>query len=365
MPDKLSASRPLFERYPALQTKLPFIALGTLPTPVSRAAKLGIELKLPTLWVKHDDRTGEVYGGNKIRKLEFLLADALQRGCSTVLTFGGMGSNHALATAINCQRLGLQCVVVLTPEPPTDAVRRTLRYHQQLGTRLELAANYADVRAIAEHVIAELGAQHVCEIPFGGSSWLGTIGFVNAAFELDAQIRAGDLPRPERIYVGYGTTSTAAGLALGFALAGTPIEIEAIQVTPDSMQPAKRCMELYKQASMELHQLDSSVAIPDPDNYAVHVRRDQLGEGYAIPTAAAREAAELMQLETMPASLTYTAKAMAALIADARDGLLQDEHVLFWNTYNSCAYPELPVDDSWRKLPLGFHPAFRVNTTSS
>ena len=75
--------------------------------------------------------------------------------------------------------------------------------------------------------------------------------------------------------------------------------------------------------------------------------------------------AKSLTVQINGATETYTAKAMAALIADARDGLLQDEHVLFWNTYNSCAYPELPVDDSWRKLPLGFHPAFRVNTTSS
>jgi D-cysteine desulfhydrase len=256
------------------------------------------------------------------------------------------------------RRLGLQCVAVLTPEPATDAVRRTLRYHQQLGTRLELATHYADVRATADRVIEELGSSRVYEIPFGGSSWLGAIGFVNAAFELEAQIRAEELPRPDRIYVGCGTTSTTAGLALGFALAGAPIKIEGVQVTPDSVQPVRRCVELFNQASTELQRLDSSVTVPNPDAYAVNVRRDQLGEGYAIPTAAAREAAGLMQLEGMPASLTYTAKAMAALIADARAGLLRDKNVLFWNTYNSRAYPELPDDDSWRNLPAGFHRVF-------
>jgi 1-aminocyclopropane-1-carboxylate deaminase/D-cysteine desulfhydrase-like pyridoxal-dependent ACC family enzyme len=351
-------ARPLFERYPTLRTKLSCIALGTLPTPVNRMARLGAELHLPSLWQKHDDLTGAIYGGNKIRKLEFLLADALQRGCSTVLTFGGLGSNHALATSINCRWLGLQCVAVLTPEPPTDAVRRTLRYHQQLGTRLELAETYADVRATAERVIAELGTQQVCEIQFGGSSWLGAIGFVNAAFELEAQIRAGELPRPDRIYVGCGTTSTTAGLALGFALAGAPIKIEGVQVTPDSVQPVRRCMDLFKQTGVELHRLDHSITSPDSDAYAVKVRRDQLGEGYAIPTPAAREAAALMQLEGMPASLTYTAKAMAALIADARAGLLRNKNVLFWNTYNSRPYPNLPDDESWRELPAGFHSVF-------
>ncbi|GAG08413.1 unnamed protein product, partial [marine sediment metagenome] len=89
--------------------------------------QLGARLSIEELWVKCDDISAPDYGGNKIRKLEFLLADARQRGCTTVLTFGGLGSNHALATALNCNRLGLNCIAVLTPEPATEAVRRTLR----------------------------------------------------------------------------------------------------------------------------------------------------------------------------------------------------------------------------------------------
>jgi D-cysteine desulfhydrase len=198
----------------------------------------------------------------------------------------------------------------------------------------------------------------VYEIQFGGSTWLGATGFVNAAFELEAQIRSGELPRPDVIYVGCGTTSTTAGLALGFALARAPIPIEAVQVTPDAIQPVRRCNELYDEAGAELHKLDHGIAAPGTAAYTVNVRRDQLGGGYAMPTAAAGEAAELMQLEALPASLTYTAKTMAALIADARAGLLRDKKVLFWNTYNSRAYPRLPDDESWRQLPEGFHRIF-------
>jgi D-cysteine desulfhydrase len=237
-------------------------------------------------------------------------------------------------------------------------VRRTLRFHQLLGTQLEIAEHYAGVRAAADRVIAETGTERVYEIPFGGSSWVGATGFVNAALELEAQIRADQLPHPDHVYVACGTAGTAAGLALGFALAGVRTTIEAVQVTPDSVQAGLRCADLYRETGASLHQLDAYVGEPPADAYAVNFRRDQLGGGYAMPTPAAREAAEFMQLESMPSSLTYTAKAMAALVADARAGLLKDKRVLFWNTYNSRPYPVLPDDDSWRELPEAFHPVF-------
>ena len=146
--------RAMFARYPGLESRLPFIALGDLPTPVvplhTLAAAIGTRSGAAGLWCKRDDLSSAVYGGNKVRKLEFLLGDALARGCTTILTFGGLGSNHALATAINCRRLGLECIAVLTPEPATEAVRRTLRYHQKLGTHIEVATNYQDIRTLAD-----------------------------------------------------------------------------------------------------------------------------------------------------------------------------------------------------------------------
>jgi D-cysteine desulfhydrase len=359
----VSNTRPLFKRYPALQDKLPHTALGLFPTPVKPLGELAKELGIEQLWVKCDDISAEAYGGNKIRKLEFLLADALSRGCSTVLTFGGTGSNHALATSIYCRQLGLNCVVVLTPEPTTDAVRRTLRYHLRLGTRIEVATHYPDVRTTADRIIAEIGPDQVYEVPFGGSSWVGATGFVNAAFELQDQIVAGQLPPPDVVYMGCGTAGSTAGLALGFALGRAKGDsmprIEAVQVTPDSVKPAELCRELFIRTAAKLQEHGATVDAGRLEMAAVNVRHDQLGEGYAIPTAAAREAAEMMsRREHIPTSLTYTAKTLAALIADARSGSLDDKRVLFWNTYNSRAYPRLANDDSWKKLPPQLHTVF-------
>jgi len=359
MNDDPALNRPLFNRFPALLSKLPFIPLGKLPTPVKPLAALANEIGIEDLWVKCDDISASVYGGNKIRKLEFLLADAMEQGCTSVLTFGGLGSNHALATSINCKQLGLNCIAVLTPEPATAAVRQTLRYHQRLGTRLEIAHKYADARVIANKLIEKLGATNVYEVPFGGSSWVGATGFVNAGLELADQIAAQQIPEPDTIYLGCGTAGSTAGLALGLQLAGLKAKIEAIQVTPDSIQPTKLFAQLIKETGLRLRALDRSINLTRLPATTVNIRQDQLGDGYAMPTEAATEAARLMmQTEHIPASLTYTGKAMAALIADARDRQLEGKQILFWNTFNSKPYPELPEDESWRALPEGIHHLF-------
>jgi 1-aminocyclopropane-1-carboxylate deaminase/D-cysteine desulfhydrase-like pyridoxal-dependent ACC family enzyme len=358
----MSKERPLFTRYPALHETLPFLPLGDLPTPVHRITQLEEAVGIDALWVKRDDISAGDYGGNKIRKLEFLLAAAKNNNCSTVVTFGGFGSNHALATSIYCRKLKLDCVAILTPEPATDSVRRTLRYHQLLGTQIELANTYADTRVIAERVSESIGPNRCYQIPFGGSSWLGAMGFVNAGFELQAQINSGQLARPDRIYLGLGTAGSAAGLALGLILAGIPTSIQAVQVTPDSMRPDQLFRDLFETTNNELNARDHSIPLLNIGESSVDIRSDQLGAGYAMPTDAAETALELIQTNALlPASLTYTAKTMAALMADAGRGTLAEQNVLFWNTYNSQPYPKLPTDDSWRELPEEFHPIFAAD----
>jgi D-cysteine desulfhydrase len=357
----MSDERAIFNRYPSLQQSLPFLQLADLPTPIHRSSDLEEAFGVDQLWLKRDDLSAAEYGGNKIRKLEFLLAAAKQNGCSHVITFGGLGSNHALATSINCQRLGLNCIAILTPEPITDNVRQTLRYHQLLGTRLEIAHTYAETRSVADSLHTELGSERCYEIPFGGSSWLGAIGFVNAGLELAQQISAGALARPDYIYLGCGTAGSTAGLALGLMLAGIETSVQAVQVTPASMHHEKLFRGLFISANEELNVREASIPLHDYSQAGVTIRDDQLGKGYAIPTEAAETAAELLRTKArLPASLTYTAKVLAAIMADAGRGILTDKQVLFWNTYNSHAYPQLPTDDSWKQLPEAFHPVFNA-----
>ena len=344
--------RLLFQRWPALAPNLPFVLLGNFPTPLEERPELAIALGVDALTLKREDLSAADYGGNKIRKLEFLLGDAIAQNRQHIVTFGGFGSNHAIATALNSRKFGLHCTAVLTPEPITDQVRAALARHIELGTRVVVADQYGGVRAAAAAVIAEYGAEHCYEIPFGGSSWTGALGFVEGALELAEQIRTGEGRRPDVIYLACGTTGTVAGLALGLTLAGLDCRIEAVQVTPDSLQQDRLVVKLIEQAAHELQarggpHIDTAHAIA-----LVHIRNDQLGEGYAEPTAAGRDAAERWHRACeLPVSLTYTAKALAALVADAAAGQLQGREVLFWNTYNSRPYVP-PTDTDWSVLPL-------------
>ena len=127
---------PLFEQYPLLQEKLPYISLGEFPTPIQRLDQLGAKLKIGQLYIKRDDLSGKIQGGNKIRKLEFILGSALRSGAKEVITFGGAGSNHALATAIYAQQVGLKSISMLMPQPNANYVRRNLAMSHYYGAEL-------------------------------------------------------------------------------------------------------------------------------------------------------------------------------------------------------------------------------------
>ena len=129
---------PLFERYPLLRDKLPHVLLGEFPTPVQKLERLGVDLGVNHLYIKRDDLSGKVYGGNKPRKLEFLLGNALRSNVKEVMAFGGAGSNHALATAIYAQQVGLKSISMLMPQPNAQYVRRNLLMSHYCGAELHL-----------------------------------------------------------------------------------------------------------------------------------------------------------------------------------------------------------------------------------
>jgi len=328
--------RAIFRRWPELADITAFRALGIFPTAVESNIPLGQELGIASLAVKRDDLSAGDYGGNKIRKLEFLLGDVLTQQKSHVVTFGGMGSNHAIATSLNCKKLGLTCGAVLTPEPESKAVLAALERHNELGTYIEIAHDYGSIREAADRLAQKFGPEQTCEIPFGGSSPIGTLGFVNAALELKEQIDSGDADTPDVIYLACGTTGSIAGLALGLAIADINCKIEAVQVTPDSLKPQQLAERLVTGASSIISTVSNELPALEDVTVLFNIRKDQLGKGYALPTEACKDAAELFTRATgLSVSLTYTAKALAALVADARQERLRDKRVMFWNTYNS------------------------------
>jgi 1-aminocyclopropane-1-carboxylate deaminase/D-cysteine desulfhydrase-like pyridoxal-dependent ACC family enzyme len=350
---------PLADRFPGVAA-LPRVGLVHAPTPVDNVGPMQLDedLYIGGLWVKRDDLTSPLYGGNKVRKLEFLLGEALREGRRAVLTFGAYGSNHALATAVYATSLGLEPHVVLSPQAPGPFAARTLRAHAGLGTTLHLIDGW-DGRRAAVAAKRELTARDGIEpaiIPMGGTSPLGALGYVNAALELLGQaktlnlglleIQRGDFVRPDLVYVAAGTLGTAVGLAVGFAAAGARTKVVGVRVTPDEVGSDAIAEKLAADTIALLRSLDPDFPALAPDDLAFELRHDWFEPGYGVVTPETTEAVKLaaqhVKLET-----TYTGKAFAAMVDDARSGRLDPgDHVLFWDTYSSAPMPPEGADEA-------------------
>ncbi len=352
----------LFQNYPRLKDRLDHIPLADLPTPIEKLDRLGRELGLSSLYVKRDDLTSEAYGGNKVRKLEFVFGDALARGAREVLTFGYAGSNHGLATAIYARKVGLTSISMLLPQPNAHYVRRNLlmSYHAEAELHqhrtfglLKVATAYQMIR---HKVITGKFPQM---IPPGGSSPLGAIGFVNAALELKQQVDAGIVPEPDYIYVALGSMGTAVGLILG-ALAGRlKSRVIPVRVGPEAFANARGMVKLFHDTNNLLSSLDESFPKCRLSESDTGIRQSFFGKEYALFTEEGANAVKRMiDLEGIKLDGTYTGKTLAALIADSKEGRLKDKTVLFWNTYNSRDFskPIAPID--YRSLPTCFHRYF-------
>jgi D-cysteine desulfhydrase len=304
--------------------------------------------------IKCDDLTGKPYGGNKVRKLEYLLRRASDREAKRVATFGTVASNHALATSLYARSLGFECTCLLSDQTRTSNVPRVLNMHLKNGTEL---VRYGGGRATRIRTLREhLWHRHVCLIPPGGSNWIGAVGFVNAGLELAQQIASGETGTPDRIYVANGTMATAVGLALGLALAELPTEIQAVRVTEDYVaNPAAMHRLMVKTATL-LNTLDASIPLNLADRARYSFRDGFLGDGYARTNAATDRAVEVARDELgLTLEATYTGKAMTAMLFDLDQAANARQSMLFWNTYNSRPLPvstERPSDVS--RLPEGF-----------
>ena len=353
---------PLFRDYPRLEERLQRVSLATLPTPVEKLEQLGDAVGAKEVYIKRDDLSGAVYGGNKVRKLEFLLADALHAGAKEVITVGFAGSNHALATAIYARQLGLGCVSLLMPQVNAHYVRRNLLASQHYHARL---CHYKNLPYLCVGLIAQLCRGVMKQgvlpkyIPGGGSCPLGLVGYVNAAFELRDQITEGLLPEPDLIYVTLGSMGTAAGLTLGLRAAGLKTRVISVRVIEERLAPPKQLRRLMEQTASLLSALDPDFPRVTLSGVDLFVRNDFMGEGYARFTEKACKAAHLIKAEAgIILNGTYTAKAFAALLDDAERGELRGKTVLFWNTYNSLDLSACAAGVDYHLLPEPFHVYF-------
>jgi D-cysteine desulfhydrase len=357
---------PLFAQYPRLQETLPHASLGEWPTPFERMerieASLGGALGGGRLYIKRDDLSAQRYGGNKVRKLEFLLGRAVHDGRKAVLTFGAAGSNHALATAIYARQLGLRSISVLVPQPNARSVGRNLLMSYHVGAELHYypGMRYAAPGALSICVRCRLKeGRFPYLIPPGGSSPLGMIGFVNAALELRDQLAAQNIPPPDALYVASGTMGTAVGLLLGLKAAGLSTRVEAVRVTDPLYTSMRKAQRLYSAANNLLHKADGSFPLLPFSEPDFRIRHDFYGEAYGLYTKEGMDSVRrLKELEDMDIEGTYTGKTMAALLADAEAGRLRDQTALFWNTYNGRDFSNEIAGIDYHQLPQAFHRYF-------
>jgi D-cysteine desulfhydrase len=295
---------------------------------------LAREARIDQLWVKRDDRSGALYGGNKPRKLEFILGEALAEGKKSVLTTGGIGTHHGLATAVCARSLGLRAILVLLQQPVTENVRRSLLLDHAAGAELHYGSSIIRLTAVALRVLSRevLRGEMPYIVPTGGTSAVGALGCVNAAFELAEQVARGEMPEPEWIFVPLGTGGTVAGLVVGARLAGLRSRIAAVLVT-DILPPSAARLSRFANRTMQV--LRHHVPQIEDTTFSASdftIIRDYLGPGYGTPTAEARRARDLiLRTQDIQLETTYTAKCLAAVL----DGCVSGGPILFWNTYSS------------------------------
>ncbi len=283
-----------------------FVTLGSWPSPVKELSGLR-----QGLWMKDDGAIHPVYAGNKVRKLEYLLAGAEEE----IVTFGAMGSHHALATAVHATSLGHRVSVVTHPRHYSVHAERVL-----LATISKANMYPCDSHESAHARLRVLGESQTV-IPAGGSSPVGALGFVRAAIELGEQVRRGDLPAPRRIYVAAGTAGTLAGLAVGLPMAGLDTTVIGVRVVPDAWLTVADVELLCRQTA------DLLDVTPGP--WLLDDR--WLGEGYSVETASGLEAVKKAGQWDLNLETCYTGKAMAAAI-EASGG-----PDLFWQTHNQVS----------------------------
>lgn len=304
------------------QTEPDRLTLGLWPTPLHALPALSRELGC-ALYIKRDDMSGVMLGGNKVRKLEYLLADAKKKGADYVLTTGGAQSNHALLTAACAGKLGMRAVLVLKKRGQYARKGNQVLYDLAgADVRLMDTDDYADIYAEMERMADALRAEgHIpyC-IPVGGSTALGSLGYVACAREIAAQAAAQGLAF-DRVVCATGSGGTHAGLALGAALALPGVQVTGVAVDSD---PFAQIVPALIRQSAALLGLSDAPAVP----VQLH---DMTGPGYAVPSEAGLAAMRLMaEREGIVLDPVYTGKAFAGLIElRASGGIRPGERVLF------------------------------------
>lgn len=318
---------------------IPRYRLAALPTPVTDAVRLRQALGGPTacprILIKRDDLTALGLGGNKARKLEFLIADALAQGAHTVVTTGAVQSNHARMTAAAARVAGLRSVLVLTTRTAEPALEGNLLLDRLFAADVRLVDAVDPMLAVGndEAVVAEVVREEAAAgrkayvIPVGGSSAIGALGYVTGTEELVGQLQAMGVS-PSRVYYASGSRGTQAGLTLGARLHGASYTLWGVAVSAGEEEKIERARRVANEAAALLG-VSTRLELQD-----LFTDQRFIGEGYGIPTSEGLEAIDLLaRTEAILLDPVYTSKGFAALLRHVRAGeIAPDDTVVFLHT---------------------------------
>jgi D-cysteine desulfhydrase family pyridoxal phosphate-dependent enzyme len=303
--------------------RIPRLRFGHFPTPVEPMPRLGAHLGGAALWVKRDDATGLAFGGNKVRKLEYLLAAAQADGARTLITTGAVQSNQCRQTAAAAARFGFDCLLVLRGDPPPQ-INGNLLLDLLCGAEIRWTGS-RPIEAVLDEVFNEAWAagRRPYKIVYGASSPLGAVGYVTAMTELKDQATPFD-----RIVVASSSAGTQAGMIVGARRHAYPARITGISVDRPAVELRRSVADLAKETAALLQQSGDFSADE------VEVVDDYLGGGYGVLGQREVEATRLFaRLEGLVLDPVYTARAAAGMIDMIRQGrIAKDERVLFWHT---------------------------------
>ncbi len=305
------------------------ILLGAYPTPVQQVSIGG-----GSLWVKRDDLTSTIYGGNKVRKLEHFLAEARRRGCRTLLTLGAVGSHQVVATSLFGALNGFRVEAVLVGQPWSARADLNIRLSLASGLRAFPVSSWAHV----PRALHQRQSHDTLTIPLGGSSVLGTLGYVSAAHELADQIARREVPSPDCVVVASGSGGTVAGLAVGFEERQIDVSLLGVAVSgPLPVVGAMTRLLAWRTArarGLSMRATRSALS-------RIRIVGDFVGRGYGHATPAGEAAENAASSCGLLVDSTYTAKALACALAEMRAG----RSVVFWHTLSSAreAAAEFPL----------------------
>ncbi len=319
-------------------SRFPRIRLGHFPTPLEPMANLTALLGGPRLWVKRDDCTGLSTGGNKTRKLEYLMAEAVAARADVVITQGATQSNHARQTAAAAAKLGMQCHILLEDRTgstdPDYTHNGNVLLDRLHGATLEHRAGGSDMQQEMERVAERLRAdgRRPYVIPGGGSNPVGALGYANAAFELVAQAAAQGMKIDYLVHA-TGSSGTQAGLVAGLHAINSDIRLLGIGVRAPRDKQETMVYDLACRTAEHMG-MRGGVA-----RESVVANCDYVGPGYGLPTSGMVEAVELLaRTEGLLLDPVYSGKGMAGLIDLVRKGHFQPRHnVVFLHTGGSVA----------------------------